>query len=681
MAIFIPEKIGAKGAKAIHIKRTLSALDDAHVVRTPFARQQWLPDFFIQHAKNGWLAIAVSDTPFSAIPQAQLFSHDQPTPFEELLQRFHAFSCATAQPGETPLKKLILMWKCNTQQVQHISTRYAHKYGVTFISRDAFHQGGAQLISRILAPVSTRQTAMLLGSCFPEAEIAPASTTHRLFRRDNSASLGRYFLDYDQEWAAKLDLQQPEDVTDAGKDFSLRLVNGVAGSGKTLIALSRALLLAELHPDQQVLVLIHNAPIVADVQARLLQTRSALPANVTITTFFAWARQQWTRLYQRQPDCASAQEAERLIARLRQQWPALTQPDAILLEELDFINENLIAELPAYLQASRTGRGFALREKERTAVWALYEAVTRTLARPPRRAMLWSAMPRDICMAADHAAMQRADHVLIDEAQFFAPAWFQAVRHGMRQQGSLFLCADPNQGFMKSRLSWKSVGLEVAGRTKKLRRSYRTTQAILTAANQILQQHSTSDSDDFLQPDLTGMEPGQPPVLVQCDSVQDCIEKLINEMQAAHRDHALSLADMLVVYGSRVSAYALYEQLGRHFGGETVWWFNKSETRRQPPAGYGRAYLRMANVDTATGLEAGVVFLVGVEELVSAAALADAQARDHSAAIEARARKLYMAMTRAGQSLVLLTCERVAPEIARAFAATAPLPQASTPQT
>lgn len=35
------------------------------------------------------------------------------------------------------------------------------------------------------------------------------------------------------------------------------------------------------------------------------------------------------------------------------------------------------------------------------------------------------------------------------------------------------MCADPNQGFLKHRLSWRSVGLNVLGRTRKLQQPYR----------------------------------------------------------------------------------------------------------------------------------------------------------------------------------------------------------------
>ncbi|THT99887.1 DUF2075 domain-containing protein [Lampropedia puyangensis] len=671
MAIFIPEKLGTAGAQAVHIKRKLSQLDDAHVVRSPFPRQEWLPNFFVQHANKGWSAIAVCDTPYSKITNNGLFESSETTRFEALLKNFQSFEKAGLHAGEKPLKKLVVMWRCNTQEIQQISTRYSQSHGIYFLSREAFDQDDGQVFSRTLSAISGPQSDRLLSLYFPEAEVHAHNTTRRLFVRNSSSTLGKYFLDYNQEWAAKLDLTAPQEQVEAGKDLSLRLINGVAGSGKTLIAMARALLLAEMYPDQQVLFLIHNRPIVADLRAKLIRSRGAIPKNLEICTFFSWAGNQWKQLNGRFPNYIKPRQLPPLLARLRSAWPELTQTSEQLSDELDFINETLQESLDSYLQASRAGRGFALREKERIAMWGLYQAVTKALASPPLPTMLWSAMPHDICKAKDHSNLVLADHVLIDEAQFFAPSWFHVVRLGMQPHGSLFLCADPNQGFMKSRLSWKSVGLEVAGRTKKLYRSYRTTQAILTAANSILKQHTKADADDYLEPDMQGMEPGLPPVLIQCASVQDCIDKLINEIDAALKNHNLTVEDMLVVFGDSISKNALHQRLSRHLGEHAVWCFNLEEKKYDPPQGYRREYLRMASVGSATGLEAGVVFLIGMEKLVSSAAsaslstVADREAR--ATATEEHARKLYMAMTRAGQSLFLLTSEPVAPAIASQF--------------
>lgn len=79
-----------------------------------------------------------------------------------------------------------------------------------------------------------------------------------------------------------------------------------------------------------------------------------------------------------------------------------------LLAELDFINDLLIHDEAAYRAASRAGRRFALREAERSCVWALYEAVTRALSSDGLR--LWSALPSEMCLAEErHSVLHRYD--------------------------------------------------------------------------------------------------------------------------------------------------------------------------------------------------------------------------------------------------------------------------------
>jgi len=231
--------------------------------------------------------------------------------------------------------------------------------------------------------------------------------------------------------------------------------------------------------------------------------------------------------------------------------------------------------------------------------------------------------------------------------------------------GHLFLCADPNQGFLRSRLSWKSVGLDVVGRTKKLRRSYRTTRALLEAAGGVLAGLSPAESDDYLSPELAGMEPGVRPVVIYASTPHDAIDRVANEIVALLRRRVPRRA-LLVLYGDAVDKLALHRSLLRCAGPEHVWWFNRAQERRAPPHGYGRDYLRMANVDTATGLEAAAVFLLGVESLLAP----EPDAGDtHAGLREEKRRKLYMAMTRAGERLVLVSTRPLPPGLAALFEA------------
>ena len=664
MAIFIPEWSKLSG-RDLHVKRTLSTLDDEHVIRRPL-RPGCAADLFVEHRAKGWMALAVSSGAFADLSPDQLFVQDPRAQFEQRLDQLQQMA---SRPGHaTPrLAVLVVMWACSTAEARLLGRECLARYGIRLVSREQFAQLGAKLVYGMLAPLGEEDELHVRGTWFPEAEIPAVCTTRRFLKRDNSARLSRWFLDHDQEWAAKLDLELPHEQREMASDFSVRLLNGVAGSGKTLIAINRALLLSELFPRQRILVLIHNTPIVADLKERLHQMRGGLPANVEMLTVFQWLRQQWNRVFggfPRMPEDPRA--VDELVQHHRMRWPDLKASTAQLVAEIDFINDMLIADERAYLAASRVGRRFALGAAERVQVWALYQAVTASLHR--QGLMPWSALPGAICLAPKrHPRLERYEHIVVDEAQFFAPSWFEVVKLSLVAQGQLFLCADPTQGFLKQRLSWKRAGLEVAGRTKKLRRSYRTTRAILEAATAVLNVLGPGDGEDCVAPDFTGMEPGERPVLARTSTRQDAIDRLRNELADAH-ERGIPLSAFLVIYGEQVNKLALYTCLAERFEAGNVWWFNERDQKRDPPRGHGRDYLRMANLDTATGLEGAIVFLIGVDKLFFKGSVAGLGEEEQAERREENARKLYMAMTRAGQRLVIVSSEELPQEVEALFA-------------
>ncbi len=520
------------------------------------------------------------------------------------------------------------------------------------------------MLPALLEPIAPESEVQLLQTLFPEAGIETARASRRVFQRDNTARLRPRFLDPHQEWASKLDLEPLHEQGQMARDFSLRLINGVAGSGKTLIAASRARLLAQMFPEQRVLMLIHNTPVVADLLHRLRQAWQGLPDNLEIMTFAAWARRQWIRLRGHAPGgMVDGRELPALLQRLggTEQKPSPAQ----LAEEIDFLNEYLIDSLDAYQAVNRAGRGFALRADERASVWQLFERLRAHLAKTGQH--LWSDLPRDICQADYLTKLERHDHILVDEAQFFAPSWFKAVSLALRPEGSLFLCADPSQGFLKRKLSWKSSGLEVQGRTRKLRRSYRTTRSLLDAASQLLAQAGQANPEDFLTPDYVGMDEGMPPILIQTASPQDAVDRLVNEVADLVGAGLAHLDDFLVIYGDNINKSLLYNQLCRRWREDAIWWLNKEDQKKSPPGDAHSPHLRLANLDTATGLEAPIVLLIGMEKLFSDALPPDSR---ESPAIEQEelARKRYMAMTRAAERLSVFSSAPMAAVYTDAFA-------------
>jgi hypothetical protein len=646
MALFIPEWTRASG-RQLQLKRVLNALDEETIVRKPLREEEAAPELFIEHGTRGWLALAVVDIPFDGLDARQLFASDTRSAIDARLAAWRA-----ALPDGLPL--LLVLWACSEDEVALLAGQ-VDVNNLRLLSRERLQERGAQGLEALQRPLAPLEEDGLRTRFFPESGIPLPSVARRRFQRNNGANLGGLFLDPQQEWASKLDLDMdnalPDEQAQAATDLSVRLVNGVAGSGKTLIALSRALLLAEMHPRERVLILIHNTPIVADIRERLHRAHGRLPGNLEITTYSAWIHRQWRRVYAAPLAMpADPQQLPQLLRSLRPRWPELKLPEDQLIEEFDFLNEMLVASEAEYMDTSRAGRGFSLRAKERREVWALFQAVTGALQAAGLR--MWSAVAFEVCRADNHAALARYEHILVDEAQFFAPSWFHTVKLALKPQSKLFLCADPNQGFMKSRLSWRNAGLDVAGRTKKLLRSYRTTQAILHTAGALLARAVQADPEDYLEPDFTGMEEGAAPILLHVDTPQDAVDRAVNEIVALVRERGLPLSAFLVIYGSDTPKQLLYHRLCAALGTNRVWWLNKD--KKQPPAGYGPDYLRMANLETATGLEGGAVFLLGMESLLTME-VGDAQGN----ANEADARKLYMAMTRASHRLVMLTTEQV----------------------
>ncbi|MBV4454874.1 MULTISPECIES: 3'-5' exonuclease [Pseudomonas] len=656
MTLFIPEWQRSTGSQ-LQCKRVLKSLEGDFVVRKCLARDTWSPDFFLQRGELDWLALMVCELPFETLDPGQLFTTEDQATFTRMLEQLSTFE---ARAGVPALRKLVVMWGCDSDQSEALWTRHCKDRGIRLMSKKTFIESGAQQLPRLLKTLAPDARQSLMGHYFPEAEIAGTLTTRRHFARDNNARTLRYFLDAQQEWASKLDLELPDEQTEAAGDFSVKLINGVAGSGKTLIAASRALILAKKFPDQQVLMLIHNVPVVKDLKHRLQRVYGEIPANLSIITALSWISKQWRRLFKQTLKMPrNDTETIDLIQHFRDlDHPDLKPRNEQLLDEFNFINDTVVVDASDYLNVERAGQGFALRKEERQQVWALYERVTAALFKQSGLRM-WSSLPRDLCLANRPEKLEPYHHILVDEAQFFAPSWFQLIKLTLnRTEGTLFLCADPNQGFLKSRLSWKRVGLDVAGKTKKLRKSYRTTQAILSAANQMLAGITQTDPDDYLQPDFEGMESGTPPLFVLSPSRQDAVAQVCNEICAHQKRVELPLSGMLLLYGKSIDKKLLIKTLKARFGTDRIWDMNETD------AGPGHDdSLRIATVESATGLEAPVVFLVGLEKLLSLVQNENVTADE----LEQNARKLYMAMTRAGQRLVLISSTALSEKIAGLF--------------
>ena len=425
--------------------------------------------------------------------------------------------------------------------------------------------------------------------------------------RNLTASLGDYLLDYDQEYVLKTDLDLDLTGEQLSRDFRVQVVNGVAGSGKTLVLLFRLKLLESFFPKKRFLVLTHNRALIREMRFRYMTLSGNRDVQVKWYTFMGWCRSNW-------PEALLWQEPISSIRRrkvLKYSWAKHLQEtgvsEGMLESEIGWVKDNDYNSGKEYLNADRRGRGFRLNMGQRQKVSrAIYE-YQRFLKE--KEELDWWDVPKHILSSIREGTIRPDpyDVILVDEAQFFASLWFDIIRLFIKPKvGYLFMAADPSQGFLRRGDSWKSVsGIEVRGKTHMLNRSYRTTQAILNFAVAFYKLRLPHSSDDFPSPEFESMPKGKRPKILNFMTPQDERARIANEIKTSVENGA-ELKHILALHASWRGAKQLMEALQDTIGLEKV-----IDPKERPPGNC----IRVTTINAGTGLECPLVFVCGLNDL------------------------------------------------------------------
>ncbi len=603
------------------------------------------PDFLVCHRSARYLLIKVSPaTPQDARTalQGQLFGGGAAfgSAAQEALRQFWSMLSASAQaPAPEQVPGVILF-----PNISNNDLRRALPPDIPATGRDDLspERLPAWIESHLGAPLTTGQ-AVALRSIFSPEVVVPASMTIRGSPfRNTSAGLTDYLLSPVQEWALKIDLELSDEADNASRDMGLRQVSGVAGSGKSLLIVYRARLLRQYFPQKRILVLTFNRPLIRDLEARYRRLTNN-DTGVEWQTFHQWCRRHWPS-DERWNIIGERERASVIADAWRQHLADTSISERMLQEEIDWFKDRLLNTREEYLDAKRSGRGFGLNESMRN---RMFDAITTYRRLMTARGLLdWGDVPRRIwrALVEGRLLVEPYDFILIDEAQFFAPIWFAIIKRILKPAGHLFLAADPTQGFLRRGQSWKEMGLEVRGHSLRLDRSYRTAPAILDFASRMYQMR-LPDDDEAIIAQAAPQAHNEPPQVVVLDSEQDEMTRVVNEIRALH-ERGVALEHILVIHPDWQGVDRMLERLRREFGSAAV-----ADPKKIPPG----KHLRVCTMNAATGLESPIVFVMGVHRLYEAEQNPLLSDEERAALIRDNTRRLYMALTRAGQRLAI-TC-------------------------
>ncbi|GAA2950324.1 MULTISPECIES: UvrD-helicase domain-containing protein [Streptomyces] len=259
-------------------------------------------------------------------------------------------------------------------------------------------------------------------------------------------------------------------------------VTGGPGTGKTVVALHRVrhLLRTGREDDRILLTTFTNAMAASlrDSLALLLgETDAHLLKRVDVTTVDSLAARvvRGARGSTPKPLSGAAEKGAWARATAREDLPWTEQ---FLSQE--FRNVVLAQGLRTpeeYLRCVRRGRGTPVGRVQRARLWRVMERFTADLS--SRDSATYTQMcDRAARCLADSGPLYR--HVVVDEAQDLHPAQWRVLRACVAPQfDDMFLVGDPHQRVYDSRVSLRSLGVHVRGRSSRLRLNYRSTEEIL----------------------------------------------------------------------------------------------------------------------------------------------------------------------------------------------------------
>lgn len=265
-------------------------------------------------------------------------------------------------------------------------------------------------------------------------------------------------------------------------------VAGSAGTGKTIVALHRAVFLARRNAESRVLLATFSDTLANALRTklrRLISNEPSLGERIEVQSMNAIGR----RLYERNmagAKLASSDAIGALLSAAAAEEPQSRFSLHFLESEWDqVVDPWQLDSWESYRDVTRLGRKTRLQEKQRKSLWAIFERVRERLRE--RGLLTLPALFQRLASTLAAAARPPFDYVVVDECQdvSIAQLRFLAALAGQRPN-ALFFAGDLGQRIFQQPFSWKALGVDVRGRSCTLRVNYRTSHQIRSSADRLL---------------------------------------------------------------------------------------------------------------------------------------------------------------------------------------------------
>lgn len=323
---------------------------------------------------------------------------------------------------------------------------------------------------------------------------------------------------------------------------------GVSGSGKTCVVIKRALRLAEKYESEKVLVLTLNrslAKLISDLVVsaspehvagridvkpffeicqQLIYTFE--PGSQKIYSDVTWKSEEhidaiWREFYR----CDLNNQDAKIMLPVHDSLIAQgVDAESYIREEFDWIRSAIAhKERDSYIDLERKGRSFSLQPQQKKLLLkglSAWENKMHAIGVVDGLGLVSALQPYLDQVKPAYRC------IMVDESQDFGTSELDIIRRSVAPgENDLFLCGDAAQQVSSKYQKLAEANISIPGaRSHKIKKNYRNSREILTAAQKVLTTHINewlSESEEFevLDPDYADFS-GSEPILMKADDLQ-----------------------------------------------------------------------------------------------------------------------------------------------------------------
>lgn len=441
-------------------------------------------------------------------------------------------------------------------------------------------------------------------------------------------------------------------------------IKGVAGSGKTTVALYRAKHLLEtqntLFQEAKIVIFTFNKTLAAYIRAVSpyinggyqkdsdeIKPKTPDGLNVTIVNFHSWAFR-----FAGIPLNSTVMQWEQIdiIDGIKSSMPStssnvLNKSSEFFQEEISWIKGKLFTSKSEYIEAKRSGRGTSDRitASDKEVIWSVLLKYNQELKNRGKVDFDDYALLSLKKIESEPNWKPPFTHIIIDEAQDLNKAQILVISKLVsKETESISIIADAAQRIFKSGFTWREVGLNVmGGRTIAFKKNYRNTIQIAEAAKSLLD--NEEDNEDFTEIEFS-VRNGEKPIVGYFDDFDEQLFYLIDELQDLQNQDNIS--STIVLHRTNDGVRRIQNYLNNNG-------FQTELVKSNQPVNYNSNSIKICTMSSIKGLEFNNVFIMDLTDDVIPypPGFNDSDDEFH---ISTERRLLYTCMTRARTGLYLI---------------------------